>query len=42
MVECMVRDVFGGGLETTELTLIFGLLVLANRPHILKKVNGYC
>lgn len=41
MLECMARDLFGGGMETVQVTLIFGLLLLANRPHILKKVNSY-
>lgn len=39
MLECMVRDLFGGGLETTEMTLIFSFLILANRPQILKRVS---
>lgn len=41
MIQGMVRDVFGGGMETTQLFMIFSLLVLANRPHVQKKVTGY-
>lgn len=39
MLEYMVVDVFGAGMETTAMMLAFSLIGLANRPHIQKKVG---
>lgn len=40
MLEYMVVDVFGAGMETTSMMLAFALIALANRPHIRKKIHA--
>ncbi|XP_039274009.2 uncharacterized protein LOC120347963 [Styela clava] len=39
MLDCMIRDLFGAGMETVQGTLIFSCLILANRPHLMERIH---